>query len=460
VGARHAVPPRFRLAQYKPRKREYSRGLQFGARIFTMKINTNPHASMPMDTMVNTAPAIPSSRQARAASDEVDQSRTSPQGSGRRIPELDGLRGVAILLVLSLHYVAESGGGEFGSALYRFKQLFRLGWSGVDLFFVLSGFLIGGILLQARDSENYFRIFYTRRVFRIFPIYYSWILLYFLIRTVGSHWIPGSMPVVADGIHRIPVYLLFLQNIFGSLPNGSFDWYWLAVMWSLAVEEQFYLVAPILIRALSRRSLVATLCSTVILAPILRELAYRFTPRGESLWYSLMPCRADALAIGMLAAIAWKTDEIRASLIAQKNSIYKALIFFACGLPVLLKFFPGVTNHFTAVAGYSWLALFYVTLMLAILADPNGKLGSAMRSKWLMRLGGISYCVYLIHFPVNGILHSVLLGSRPSIAGLSGVSVTLLAAAVTVGLALLSWEYFEGPLLRLGHRYKYRMTTE
>ena len=99
-------------------------------------------------------------------------------------------------------------------------------------------------------------------------------------------------------------------------------------------------------------------------------------------------------------------------------------------------------------------------VMLAILADPNGKLGSAMRSKWLMRLGGISYCVYLIHFPVNGILHSVLLGSRPSIAGLSGVSVTLLAAAVTVGLALLSWEYFEGPLLRLGHRYKYRLTTE
>src|SRR5579859_4904165 len=95
----------------------------------------------------------PVSRQlpAGATPGEAPQRKAQAQETARRIPELDGLRGVAILLVLFLHYVADSGGGEFGSFLYRFKQLFRLGWTGVDLFFVLSGFLIGGILLQARD---------------------------------------------------------------------------------------------------------------------------------------------------------------------------------------------------------------------------------------------------------------------------------------------------------------------
>jgi peptidoglycan/LPS O-acetylase OafA/YrhL len=394
-----------------------------------------------------------------APSHETPQQEIRSQDSSRRIPELDGLRGVAILLVVCLHYVAESGGGAFGSFLYRFKQVFRLGWSGVDLFFVLSGFLIGGILLQARESENYYKIFYTRRLHRIFPIYYAWILLYFLIRTAGSHWIPNSMPTATAGIGHIPVYLLFLQN-FIFMPIGTFDWYWLALMWSLAVEEQFYLVAPILIRSLSKVSLIVTLCSTVVLAPVLRELIYRFTSRSYAYWYTLMPCRADALAIGMLVAIAWKMDEIRSFLLARKQSVYKVLVFFSCGIPILLKYFPGPSYHFTVVWGYSWLAFFYVTLLLAILVDPNGKLGRLMRSRWLMRLGGVSYCVYLIHFPINGILHTVLLGSRPSIATLSGVSVTFLAAVLTFGLAILSWQHLEGPMVRRGHRYKYSPRTK
>ena len=95
-----------------------------------------------------------------------------------RIPQLDGLRGIAILLVIALHYLNDSEHGAFGSFLYRFGCAFRLGWAGVDLFFVLSGFLIGGILLEARESVNYFRTFYLRRFFRILPIYYLWVTLF------------------------------------------------------------------------------------------------------------------------------------------------------------------------------------------------------------------------------------------------------------------------------------------
>jgi peptidoglycan/LPS O-acetylase OafA/YrhL len=404
------------------------------------------------------SPLILHGPQPGAISKEPPRPKVKPLDNAQRIPELDGLRGVAILLVLSLHYIAESRGGEFGSFLYRFKQVFRLGWSGVDLFFVLSGFLIGGILLQARNSGNYFQIFYTRRVYRIFPIYYAWLLLYILIRIVGAHWIPNSLPAAPAGIRHIPVYLLFLQN-FVSMPIGTFDWYWLAVMWSLAVEEQFYLIAPILVRALSKTFLAVALCATVVLAPVLRELIYRLTPRGDEYWYTLMPCRADALAIGMLAALAWKTEEIRTFLFARKRSVYQALVFFLCGIPILLKYFPGPSYHLTATLGFSWLAFFYVTLLLVVLTDADGKLGRAMRLRWLRRIGSVSYCIYLIHFPLNGLLHAILLRSRPNIATLSGVSVTFLAAALTYAIAALSWKCFEGPIVRRGHRHQYSPRT-
>lgn len=372
-----------------------------------------------------------------------------------RIPELDGLRGLAILMVIGLHYISYSPGGELGSELYRFKALFRLGWSGVDLFFVLSGFLIGGILLKARESPNYFQAFYMRRVHRIFPIYYAWILLYLLIRGIG--WIPSALPVATTSLHRLPFYLLFLQNL-TSMPFGTFDWYWLTVTWSLAIEEQFYLVAPVVIRFLSRRSLFIALCSTILLAPVLRELVFRYASPDHQYWYVLMPCRADSLAMGMLAALAWARADVRISLLARKRSIYTALIVLFCGALVLLKYFPATTSHLTGVLGLSWLAFFYVTLLLAVLVDPAGKVAAMMRWKWLTRLGEISYCVYLIHLPVNALLQSLLLGSsKQSIATPAAVGVTLLSFACTVGIALLSWKYFEGPMVRLGHRYEYGM---
>ncbi len=154
----------------------------------------------------------------------------------------------------------------------------------MDLFFVLSGFLIGGILLDAKNSENYYRTFYARRIHRIFPIYYGWILLYLLIRTVGTRWIPSFLPIAAGGLKHLPFDLLFVQN-FTQLPFGTLDWYWFLVTWSLAVEEQFYPVAPVVIRSLSRASLTITLCATVVLAPILREMLFRFTSQLHVLEY-------------------------------------------------------------------------------------------------------------------------------------------------------------------------------
>jgi peptidoglycan/LPS O-acetylase OafA/YrhL len=381
---------------------------------------------------------------------------TEIRASQGRIPELDGLRGLAILMVILLHYVADARGGEFGSFLYRFKNLFRLGWSGVDLFFILSGFLIGGILFDARESPNYFKAFYLRRVHRILPIYYLWVSLFVVASVVASHWIPAPIAVSAGSAQTLPFYYLFLQNFISQM-HGTLGWYWLAAMWSLAIEEQFYLVAPLLVRFLSTRSLTIALSATVLLVPVLRAVMYHYDASigGHGYYYVLTPFRADSLALGMLAAIAWRTPQVAWVFLSNRKAMNRVLLILALGLPVMLKWFPGPSSHVTAVLGYSWLAMFFAALLLSVLSNREGILAQAMRSPFLIRLGGISYCVYLIHLLVNGMCHALFLHSSPAIDSLPGVSVTMLAAALTWAIAEFSWKYFEGPLMRRGHRYTY-----
>ena len=131
----------------------------------------------------------------------------------QRLPQLDGLRGVAILLVVVCHCVANAEHERLGYWLGHFLSGLTVGWSGVDLFFVLSGFLIGGILLDARDSPRYFRTFYARRVFRILPVYYLWILIYVVIVAIGVYGVPGALPVGRRDLTTVPIYVLFLQNV-------------------------------------------------------------------------------------------------------------------------------------------------------------------------------------------------------------------------------------------------------
>ena len=385
---------------------------------------------------------------------DVRLAMTSSPAPPARILQLDGLRGIAILLVISLHYLNDAAHGAFGSLLYRFGSAFRLGWIGVDLFFVLSGFLIGGILLDARESKNYFRTFYLRRFFRILPIYYLWLTLFVLATCLFGVSIGNVYPNDPSALKLLPGYYLFIQNYL-RLPFGSFAWLWLAVAWSLGVEEQFYLVSPPLVRFLSLRKLKSTLIATLLLAPLFRATLYLLWSGGATAIYVWMPCRADSLAIGVLAALLWREGKLEAWYAAHHTQFYVLLAILALAIPFFTKWLFSPYAFWMGFIGYSWFALFFVCLLLLGLLEPRGTWSRFLSLAFFREMGRLSYCIYLIHLLILGLCHSLILHKLPSIASIPSAAVTLLAFCITYLLAALSWRYVERPLLRRGHLYRY-----
>jgi peptidoglycan/LPS O-acetylase OafA/YrhL len=406
-----------------------------------------------------------------SASADVREAGGAPSGSGQaspggasptptrgergagRIAELDGLRGMAILLVILGHYVGNAQHAPLGRVPHRLLQLFQVGWTGVDLFFVLSGFLIGGILLDAREAPHYFRAFYMRRVFRILPVYYAWTLVYGALVGGAVLFFPGRFGVGAADLVRVPVQLLFLQNF--AIEMRPFAWMWFVVTWSLAVEEQFYLLAPPLIRFLSKRRLAIILGATIVVAPLLRWGFFCYWAPGSQAAAYLMPCRADSLAWGVLLALGWRNKAFLEYLEEHRTMVQRILIALALVFGGMLWWFLRPINLVSVTIGYTVLGMFYSCLVVVVLSQKEGWLAGVMRWKWLGALGTISYCVYVIHLAINLLAHQVVFQGGPRIYNLEGVAVTLGALGLSLGVASLSWKYFEKPLVRRGHGYSY-----
>jgi peptidoglycan/LPS O-acetylase OafA/YrhL len=373
--------------------------------------------------------------------------------SSRRIPQLDGLRGFAILLVLAFHYTMLLGRGHQQPLYIRWVKIFGFGWSGVDLFFVLSGFLIGGILLEARNSGQYFKTFYVRRIYRIFPLYYLWLFLYFTVLLAGVYLRPAQGIIDSEDLFRFPRYLFFLQNCF--YDKGVFELAWLSPMWSLAVEEQFYLIAPLLIRFLSPRTLTVVLFSTVLIAPLVRAFVGSTVPYGFVFATALMPCRADSLAMGMLGAIAVRSSSFTAFLQSHPKLLARIFLTLGLGILCLVPWYFSPANNVANTIGLSWLALFWLSLLLLVFCFPSGIAGRISQWKLLQRAGALSYCMYLIHAAVYFSLRQWLVSGQPRVGYWQEILIIMLAFLLTWTIAGLSWKYFEQPMLRRGHSYSY-----
>src|SRR5438876_567086 len=205
-----------------------------------------------------------------------------------KVPQLDAVRGVAILLVI-MHNASEK------YPQLHLQPLFRNGWMGVDLFFVLSGLLITGILVDTRGSDGYFKHFYARRCLRIWPLYYSLIVFMFVAVPLLR---PADARVVFERSSPWWAYPLFLQNFLISTPTMATGP--LAVTWSLAIEEQFYLVWPLAVRCCSDAQLRRIAIAVIGLSPVL-GLYLSLHPVGLC---AIVFCRLDGLMAGALLALA------------------------------------------------------------------------------------------------------------------------------------------------------------
>ena len=320
----------------------------------------------------------------------------SPKSTSR-IPELDGIRGLAILSVLFYHYISIQGPAPPGSIVDILQRLVILGSTGVDLFFVLSGFLIGGILLDAKDSSRYFSTFYTRRFFRIIPVYFAWIAVYILVaRFGGKHLLAlshsGNAPPLGYIVYD---HYLFLQNFYLDKFHGLAG-AWFDHTWSLAVEEQFYLVIPLLVFFLPRRAYKIFLYCVILLSPILRIVLLKTGILNAGLIGQLTFTRADVLAVGALAALYWREANARTWLQNNSRTIYAALFVLFLGVAAFWKWSPHHRDFAMQALGYPSSLFSMLFFCLRRSAFPEGHqlchpMVVAPKNRSCL------YCMYLIH---------------------------------------------------------------
>jgi len=333
-----------------------------------------------------------------------------------RLPQLDGIRGIAILLVIFHNETVK----------YPFLYLDRVfahGWMGVDLFFVLSGFLITGILLKTRNSDGYFRNFYARRSLRIWPLYYCSLLLMFVI-------IPFLRPAEGAAIFERSSpwwsYPLYLQNFLVPVPAQATGL--LGVTWSLAIEEQFYLVWPLVVRFCSTAALRRIAITVVCFSPVLRLL---LASQGVNL-YSNTFSRLDGLMLGAVLAI----------IVRSPNFVparFVGTAWLALGITAPLALLTATLDVKWIV--YSISAAASASLVYLSLYSDQQWLRRLLRNRFLVYTGTISYGLYLLHkipFNIGQILH---LDQYPALA----VAVLL---AACYAIAALSWNFLERPFLK------------
>jgi peptidoglycan/LPS O-acetylase OafA/YrhL len=367
------------------------------------------------------------------------------------IPALDGLRGIAIILVMVHHftYYRPTYGIDawIGSVVFFF-------WTGVDLFFVLSGFLITGILLDTRGSERYFTSFYARRTLRIFPLYYLVLFVAFVVLPQ----FPAVHPVLAGQAEVPPQwpYWLYLTNF--SIADGGWVHGWADVGWSLAIEEQFYLVWPLVIWLCPPRLLVG-LCTAIFVGEVFARSFARAADVAVLPIYVLPWFRLDGLVIGALLAVA-----LRRGLMPALDRLVPAVVIVGVAGLIVVTILGGHTwwwNRRMQQFGYSLIAVVGGAMLVSAINRPADSLWPRMLSAgWLRAFGKYSYGLYLIHAPVMRAVREYVFNPQEyERFGILPWTAQVLfygaATAPTFALAWLSWRLFESPILRLKARFPY-----
>jgi peptidoglycan/LPS O-acetylase OafA/YrhL len=369
------------------------------------------------------------------------------------LPALDGLRGIAIIAVMIYHYTFELQHGHgLGGAVY---ELLHQGRHGVDLFFVLSGFLITGILLDSRNSPRYFSTFYARRTLRIFPLYYGVLLVVLVVLPLFAAPAPGAKQVMHDQGWLWCYGANVLMTLTGKRALFNAEYFNLGHFWSLAVEEQFYLVWPLLVLLVSRRTLIG-IC--VACLPVSLALRLYFIAHGNSAGADFFTAsRMDALAVGALVAIlARGPSGLPALRTPARWIVLVCLVIWMAALPSTGGKFWKYSDYFN----YTPIELLCGGLMcLALNAPPTTTMARVFSAKPLRFFGKYSYGLYVFHFllyPLFQILYARLpLPARLHTGNLGLIGLGILSTAGSVAAAFASYQLYEKQLLKLKSRFRY-----
>jgi peptidoglycan/LPS O-acetylase OafA/YrhL len=344
-------------------------------------------------------------------------------------------------MVLCFHYTPHTG------PLFVFAHLFQLGWAGVDLFFVLSGYLITGILVDSVGHHAYYRNFIVRRCLRIFPLYYVSLVICCILT-----YYPYP-PRWGEFLHAGGWwYVTYLGNVRVFLDAAWPGLALLTPLWSLQVEEQFYLTFPLLVWLVSRKTLARLLVVSVVGALALRIALTIAMPKNMFGVYTLMPCRMDPLAMGGLIAIAQRErPEWLRSRWFGWMTLASAVTFLAIVL-IYQNSDPWPVGMRTL--GYSALDLMFAGIVVMLIGWRQRFLLWLCRLRALCWIGTISYGLYLLHVPAEIIGRRLMAHVMP--IAQSGSAEFVVSMAVAFALAGVSWICFESPILKLKNRFTVR----
>ena len=366
-----------------------------------------------------------------------------PAGRPARFPALDGVRGVAILLVL-FHQLSRVGTPDLAARVVEYALDF--GWVGVQLFFVLSGFLITGILLDSRGAPGYLRSFFVRRVLRVFPLYFGALVLVLGI-------LPETGLVPRSWREDQLWYWLFLSNWFQPFNEGK-----LPHLWSLAVEEQFYLAWPFVVLGLSAAPLLR-LCLFLSAAAFAGRCAMVAGGLSPEAIYMFTPSRVDALLLGAAGAACLRLPGGIPAWITARRLWAFALGAGAAGFLASRGFQR--TGALGQTVGYAVLAAVFAGILLALVREQEesprpSRVARVLGSAPMRALGKYSFGMYVFHKPLHDLVGKpalAALGLGGPLAVAPGLAYAAIGIAVVTAAGGLSYHLFERHFLALKPRF-------
>lgn len=377
----------------------------------------------------------------------------SSEQNSQRHPGLDGLRGIAILMVMLFHFTLMPPVAPWDVPLSTFAHY---GWTGVDLFFVLSGFLITSILLDAKGHKEYFKNFYVRRMLRIFPLYYAFLAgLLILYPLIGDPAWTSEAEVLRDHwwwvwFHLTNWLVARTGDFWTATPLGT------GGFWSIAIEEQFYLVWPLVVLLLSERRL-QWVCGALFLLSLATRLGMTAIGLSWTAVFTVTLGRVDSLAIGALLATVARTptglNTLRPFL--YPASIFTILSFVA--IEIMLRVIDHPNYTLALAVELSLVAVFSGALLVGTMTAAADGIGTRVTHSTILRsFGKYSFALYLFHGHLNRWFEKIgidvygrgTLGDAGSILP-KQLLYLLMAIGCSYLLAFLSWHLYEKHFLRL-----------